>query len=349
MAAMDRLTWLHERWDVEDFTESVAFITRCALLTANRRPLLAAVQRRLLYEQQNPLERYTNEDFKQRYRLSKATVVSIVEELLPLLRPYPNERGSPLPPLLQVITTLRFYAAGTFQLANADISSVSQPTVCRLVKTVSRAIATKLVLCHVTFPAPEGMTQAMQNFYTIASVPGVTGCIDCTHVRIKSPRSPAAETFRDRNGNFSTNVQAITGPELQFFDVVASWPGSVHDSRIFDNSRAKFLFEERLLPGILLGDSGYPCLPYLLTPLLQPRSQAEKRYNTARIKTRNVVERVFGVWKRRFSCLDMKLQTKVKTSVTIITACAALHNIARKMNDSWELADAPQSTNETAA
>ncbi|XP_064465032.1 putative nuclease HARBI1 [Ornithodoros turicata] len=205
MAAMDRLIWLRERWDVEDFTESVAFITRCAHLTANRRPLLAAVQRRLLYEQQNPLERYTNEDFKQRYRLSKATVVSIVEELL--LRPYPNGRGSPLPPLLQVTTTLRFYAAGTFQLANADISSVSQPTVCRLVKRVSRAIATKLLPCHVTFPAPEGMSLAMQNFYRIASVPGVTGCIDCTHVRIKSPGGPAAETFRDRNGSFSINVQ----------------------------------------------------------------------------------------------------------------------------------------------
>lgn len=65
-------------------------------------------------------------------------------------------------------------------------------------------------------------------------------------------------------------LQAITGPQLQIFDLVASWPGSVHDSRIFSNSRANVLYEEALVPGVLLGDLGYACLPFLMTPLADP-------------------------------------------------------------------------------
>ncbi|KAH7959121.1 hypothetical protein HPB49_008353 [Dermacentor silvarum] len=64
--------------------------------------------------------------------------------------------------------------------------------------------------------------------------------------------------------------RGITGPDLQFYDVVASWPGSAHDSRIFDSSRARVLYETGAIPGILLGDMGYACRSYLMTPLKDP-------------------------------------------------------------------------------
>lgn len=50
------------------------------------------------------------------------------------------------------------------------------------------------------------------------------------------------------------------------FNLVASWPGSAHDSRIFDNSSARVQYERGTVPGILLGDKGYPCRSYLMTP-----------------------------------------------------------------------------------
>lgn len=53
----------------------------------------------------------------------------------------------------------------------------------------------------------------------------------------------------------------------------------------------------------------------------------------AHITTRSIVERTFGVWKRRFPCLSIKLRTKLNTTVKIILACAILHNVARVQRD----------------
>ncbi|KAH7939292.1 hypothetical protein HPB52_010135 [Rhipicephalus sanguineus] len=175
----------------------------------------------------------------------------------------------------------------------------------------------------------------MRKFYEIGGFPGVAGCIDCTHIRIKSPGGPNAEVYRNRKGYFSINVQAITGPQLQFLDVVIGWPGSVHDSRIFDDSRARVLFETERLPGVLLGDAGYACTSFLMTPFSKPgpSNSPEARYQAAHKRTRNTVERAFGIWKRRFPCLHMELQNRLDNTLLIITACAALHNVACMRNE----------------
>ena len=64
-------------------------------------------------------------------------------------------------------------------------------------------------------------------------------------------------------------------------DVVSKWPGSVHDSRIWNECGLKRGFENGSVPGSchLIGDSGYPCQPWLLTPYLEPRTEAQEAYN----------------------------------------------------------------------
>ena len=63
------------------------------------------------------------------------------------------------------------------------------------------------------------------------------------------------------------------------------------------------MLESEHLNGYLLGNGGYPCLPFCLTPLRDPKTNAETRYNNSHIQTRNGIERVFGQWQRRFWCL----------------------------------------------
>lgn len=70
-------------------------------------------------------------------------------------------------------------------------------------------------------------------------IPNVIGLIDCTHVKIYSPGGLEAERFRNRKGYFSINVQCVGDFNLKILDLVASWPGSSHDSHIFDMSVVK--------------------------------------------------------------------------------------------------------------
>lgn len=189
---------------------------------------------------------------------------------------------------------------------------------------------------YVHFPRNEGeFVDTRQQFYNIAHFPDVTGCIDCTHVPIKSPGGEFAEVFRNRKRTFSINVQVVGGPKLQIFDIVARWPGREHDSTIFNNSSVKTKFEQGILRGYLLGDSGYPCLPYLMTPLQNTNTNAENRYNRSQIRTRNTIERLFGVWKRRFPCLSRCLGNKPERCCAIIVACAVLYNIGLMANDEF--------------
>ena len=77
------------------------------------------------------------------------------------------------------------------------------------------------------------------------------------------------------------NMQVVFDANFNILDVVAKWPGATHDSRILTESGLRQLFERHHVPvGChLLGDSGYPCKTWLLTPYLNPQPGAQLKYN----------------------------------------------------------------------
>ncbi|XP_050063165.1 putative nuclease HARBI1 [Aphis gossypii] len=153
-------------------------------------------------------------------------------------------RGLPITNSWKLLTALRFYGTGCNQLVNSDMFELSQPTVSRIIKDISLRIAKHLRI-WVKFPQADQEEIIKRTFYEIARFPGVTMAMDCTHIPISSPGDENAEVFRNRKGWMSFNVQLIVGPDMEIYDVVARWPGSVHDSRIFQNSRALELIENR--------------------------------------------------------------------------------------------------------
>lgn len=70
-----------------------------------------------------------------------------------------------------------------------------------------------------------------------------------------------------------------------------------------------------------------------MTPLLNPITQAEQLYNESQIRTRNPIERTFGVLKRRFPILALGIRLKITKVEKLVVATAVLHNIAINMKD----------------
>lgn len=111
----------------------------------------------------------------------------------------------------------------------------------------------------------------------------------------------------------------------KFINIVAKWPGSTHDSHIFRTSNIHHQLEETNFEnGVLIGDSGYACLPYLMTPYPEPVTQPERRYNRALKVTRSPIERTFGVLKRRFHVLHSENRMTPDRVCTIFVACCIL-------------------------
>lgn len=238
---------------------------------------------------------------------------------------------------------LSFYANGSFLKVAGDFCGVSKSTACKTVRRVSRAL---LVLRPNYIRMPENneeISESRQRFYSIAAFPRCIGAIDCTHIKIQSPGGGNAEIFRNRKQFFSLNVQTIASTDLKIQDIVTRWPGSAHDSYIFRNSNIFRSFEGgHFGDSVIIGDSGYPVKPYLITPLLNTRNEAEALFNESIIRTRNVVERQYGVWKRRFPALAMGLRLNLDTTQAVIVSTAVLHNVACNEREDVPLVNAEQ-------
>lgn len=92
-------------------------------------------------------------------------------------------------------------------MVSGDLRGISQQSVSLIIKRVSEELSRHLLeYIHL----PDNQEQKRQNvrlFQAIAGFPGVSACIDCTHIKIINPGGDNAEVFRNRKGNFSLNVQ----------------------------------------------------------------------------------------------------------------------------------------------
>nr|XP_054924944.1 putative nuclease HARBI1 [Dermacentor andersoni] len=135
----------------------------------------------------------------------------------------------------------------------------------------------------------------------------------------------------------------VSDSKLRILAIDPRRPGCTHDAFCWKHSflRRRIAEQGLLRPGeFLLGDSGYPLEPWLMTPVPgHPSLQTpEGAYNHAHSSMRTAVERCIGVLKSRFRCLQRyrTLHYSPKRSATIIAACAALHNLCLEEGDPFD-------------
>lgn len=214
---------------------------------------------------------------------------------------------------------------------------ISQQAVNVICKNVAEALARR---AHLFINMPtllEDQQNIIRGFRNICGFPSVIGAIDCTHIRIKRVGGEMSEAYVNRKGYYLINTQVVCDSNLKIRDIVARWRGSAHDSRIFNESSLKERCESGEFHGRLLGDSRYACTGYLFTPVRNPTNDKKEAYNRAHIRTRNTIERCFGLLKQRFRCLLRGMYMKLSTAKTTIVALAVLHNIAIDMNEQTDI------------
>ncbi|XP_052217864.1 putative nuclease HARBI1 [Dreissena polymorpha] len=136
-------------------------------------------------------------------------------------------------------------------------------------------------------------------------------------------------------GYHSINTQIMFDANCLIRDIVPRWPGAVHDARILRQSGLHQIMEQNIVHDqhqYLLGDSGYLCKRWLLTPFMNPADEHQLIYNRAHKRTRSVVERSIGILKRRWAILHNEIRLHPLKSCKVILSCAVLHNICNMRN-----------------
>ncbi|KAJ1194270.1 hypothetical protein NDU88_003559 [Pleurodeles waltl] len=196
-------------------------------------------------------------------------------------------------------------ASGSFQTTGALVGGISQPSFSAFLPKVLDAII-GLTPRHICFPNTlQKQQETKQGFYLISGFPRVLGAIDCTHVCLVPPAA-TEHLYLNRKHTHSINVQAIVDHQGLINNIVAKYPGSVHDSYIFRHCTINEHFQDgRYGNGLLVADQGYGIQPWIMTPFGNPSTAAERAYNDAHRRTRSIVERTFRILKSRFRCLNI--------------------------------------------
>ncbi|KAM7298569.1 putative nuclease HARBI1 [Ixodes scapularis] len=227
-------------------------------------------RQRVLRDRLNPFEDFDEDGLQQRFRFGRAGIMFLADTLRPDLERR-TRRSRALSAEQQVIIALQFYATRNFLITAGDYIRVHVSSASRAVRQVTVALARR-AQDFIRWPDAAEGAALQHKFYDMAGFPLVVGAVDGTHVRIQAPHVHE-EAYVNRHGYHSINVQVVVDASSRIRNVVARWPGSTHDSRIFTESTLAVKLASGEYDGLLLGDSGYSCQPWLMTPFLSPHQQ----------------------------------------------------------------------------
>ncbi|RVE43608.1 hypothetical protein evm_011728 [Chilo suppressalis] len=259
-----------------------------------------------------------------------------IEPMKPISISLEDAKRHAIDPTIKILTALNFYARGSYQGSvgqNLD-GPMAQQTVdlTRCLQEVTNALNnTDILKKYIRFPQNgTERNHIKRRFYEKYGLPGVIGCIDCTHVAIIRPAQHEEQYF-NRKHFHSINTQVICDSECYITNVDASYGGATHDSYIWRESVIKTHMESLQNEAVyLLGDSGYALREHMMTPIDNAvETSPEGRYNAIQKRARSTIERTFGILKGRWRCLlaARELHYCPETAGKIILACCVLHNI----------------------
>ncbi|XP_028759152.1 protein ALP1-like [Neltuma alba] len=302
-----------------------------------------------------PLSQSKNiEKFESVFKISRKTfnyICSLVEEdMRARSSNFMDINGNHLCLNDQVAVALRRLSSGESLSTIGDSFGMNQSTVSQITWRFVESMEER-GLRHLTWPSTEQeMEEIMTKFERIEGLPNCCGAIDITHIMMTLPSTDSLnDVWLDREKNCSMILQAIVDPDMRFRDIIAGWPGSLSDDLVLRSSSFFKLTEEgkrlngskktlpdgTILAEYLIGDTGFPLLPWLLTPykgksLLPDQAEFNKRLGATRMVARRALARLKDMWKIIHGVMWKPDKHKLPR---IILVCCILHNIVIDMED----------------
>ncbi|CAL9007573.1 unnamed protein product [Prunus brigantina] len=155
------------------------------------------------------------------------------------------------------------------------------------------------------------------------------GAIDGTHIPAMV-RGRDVSSYRNRHGKISQNVLAACNFDLEFMYVLSGWEGSAHDSKLLHDALSRRNGLKVPQGKYFLVDCGFPNRRQFLAPFrgvryhLQdfaghgndPQNENEL-FNLRHASLRNVIERIFGIFKSRFTIFKSAPPFPFKTQASL--------------------------------
>lgn len=136
---------------------------------------------------------------------------------------------------------------------------------------------------------------------------------------------------------------------MRFLDIVTGWPGSLSDSLAFQsssffklcnegnrlNGETMKLSEGTELREYIVGDTGFPLLPWLLTPYRgETLSEYKASFNSRHTATHAVAQKALSQLKETWKIIAGEMWRPDKDRLPrIILVCCLLHNITIDLDD----------------
>nr|UBY06955.1 NBS-LRR disease resistance protein [Dasypyrum villosum] len=205
---------------------------------------------------------------------------------------------------------------------------------------------------HGRWPDSSEMDKIKSMFDKTHSMRSCCGVICTTHIKF-GPN-------RDSENNVSFLMQVVVNPEMRFTNI---WLGSgsnmnqsnlLQDSQLFEQcekgdwpngSKLKVALHGSEIGEYIIGDAGYPLLPWLLTPypeenLSYSKAEFNRRHSAATTCALKALARLKDTWKYLVS--EMPCSLNIDTLGKMIYACCRLHNIVIEMEDDAAMLSAKQ-------
>ncbi|PNX76503.1 hypothetical protein L195_g032452 [Trifolium pratense] len=234
------------------------------------------------------------------------------------------------------IYNLSMYAAGFFFLNfilrdDYERRSLNERALARY---CHRVLAAVLRLRNDLLAKPEPVPK-------IAPMKDGSGALDGTYIAV-TPSASDRPRYRTRKGGLATNVLGVCTRDMRFIYVLAGWEGSASDSRVLRDAINRPNGLKVPIGSYYLVDGGYTNGEGFLAPYRGKRyhlqewgpgrrspQDREELFNYRHARARNVIERCFGLLKKRWAILRSPSFYPIRTQCRMILACSLLHNFIR--------------------